>query len=382
MGEIEPTPAIHLPPGIRGRIVPDVNGLAFHVLEAGWEGAGRPVVLLLHGFPEIAYSWRHVMGPLAAAGFHVIAPDQRGYGRTSPEPIRYEQDLGPFRILNLVRDMVALASALGIDSVRSVVGHDYGASVAAACALVRPDLFRSLIIMSAPFAGPPSWPLLPPRTDDPINCALAALDPPRKHYQAYFATSSANDDMWRCSQGVHAFLRAYFHCKSGDWARNTPFRLASWSAHELARMPSYYVMPLEHGMAETVAPEMPADAEIASCTWLTESELAYYSAEYERTGFQGGLQWYRTRMDGSLANELALFSGRTIDCPTHFVAGARDWGPYQVPGGLERMRTSVFSAMGEPSFIPGAGHWVQQEQPEATAAEILAFLRTASTAVS
>ena len=195
MTGIGPIPAVLLPPGVRSRMVPDVNGLAFHVLEAGWEEAGRPIALLLHGFPEIAYSWRHVMVPIARAGYHVIAPDQRGYGRTSPEPVRYEQDLAPYRILNLVRDMVALVAALGAGPVSGVVGHDYGASVAAACALVRPDLFRTLVIMSAPFAGSPSWPLPPPRTRDPVNGELAALDPPRKHYQAYFATDAANADM-------------------------------------------------------------------------------------------------------------------------------------------------------------------------------------------
>ena len=382
MTGIEPAPASVLPAEIRARIVPDVNGLAVHVLEAGWEGLKRPTVLLLHGFPELAYSWRHVMGVIADAGYHVVAPDQRGYGRTSPEPIRYEGDLAPFRILNLVRDAVALVSALGIGPVSAVVGHDYGASVAAACALVRPDLFRSLVIMSAPFAGPPSWPLPPPRTDDSINAALAALDPPRKHYQAYFATPGANDDMWHCPQGVHAFLRAYFHAKSGDWPGNRPTRLESWSAGELSRMPNYYVMPLDQGMAETVAPEMPSEAAIAACTWLTEAELSFYAGEYERTGFQGGLQWYRTRMDGSLAHDLALFSGRTIDCPALFLAGDRDWGPYQNPGVLERMPTAVFSAMGEPRFVAGAGHWVQQERPEATAGEIIAFLHTAARAVS
>lgn len=375
---VDPAPASRLPVGVRARIVPDVNGLALHVLEAGWDGNERPTVLLLHGFPEIAYSWRKVMVPLADAGYHVIAPDQRGYGRTSPTPVRYEDDPAPFGILNLVRDMVALTSALGIQSVAGVVGHDYGASVAAACALVRPDLFQSLAIMSAPFLGPPSWPLPPPRTADPINASLAALNPPRKHYQAYFAMREANDDMWRCSQGVHAFMRAYFHFKSGDWPGNKPLELASWAAEDLALMPNYYIMPLALGMAETVAPEMPSKAEIADCDWLSEAELSVYSAEYERTGFGGGLQWYRGRMNGSLAHNLSLFSGRTIDCPAFFLAGDRDWGARQVPGGLERMRRTAFRRMDEPVFVEGAGHWVQQERPEATTAHLLELLHRAS----
>ena len=181
--------------------------------------------------------------------------------------------------------------------------------------------------------------------------------------------------MWHCLQGVHAFLRAYFHFKSGDWSGNRPFPLKSWAAEELAQMPNYYIMPLELGMAETVAPEMPSAADIASCEWLTERELQFYSEEYGRTGFQGGLQWYRGRMNGSLAHNLALFSGRTIDCPALFIAGDRDWGAEQIPEGLQRMRTAAFTNMQEPHFIAGAGHWVQQEQPEATVAQIIEFLR-------
>lgn len=374
MNDIASAPASVLPTGVRARLVSGVNGLTFHVLEAGREERERPAILLLHGFPEIAYSWRKVMSLFAEAGYQVIAPDLRGYGRTSPTPTSVTDDLSPFEILNLVRDMVALTAALDIKSISSVIGHDFGASVAAACALVRPDVFRSLVIMSSPFAGAPSWPLPPPRWNDPINDHLAALKPPRKHYQAYFATAEANQNMWHCAQGVHAFLRAYFHFKSGDWPGNQPFSLKTWAAEELARMPHYYIMPLELGMAETVAPQMPSVAEIAACTWLPERELQFYSEEYSRTGFQGGLQWYRGRMNGSLSHNLALFAGRTIDCPALFIAGDRDWGAYQIPGGLERMRSAVFTRLLEPYFVANAGHWVQQEQPEETAARVLEFL--------
>src|SRR5262252_880683 len=145
----EPLP---LPPGIRSRFVPNINGLTIHLLEAAFESQDRPCVLLLHGFPELAYSWRKVMLPLAAAGFHVIAPDQRGYGRTTGWDGNYDGDLASFRFLNLVRDVMALTSALGHRSV-DVVGHDFGAAVAVGCALIRPDVFRSMTLMSAPFAG-------------------------------------------------------------------------------------------------------------------------------------------------------------------------------------------------------------------------------------
>src|ERR1700716_3695560 len=146
-------PAIPLPSTIRSRYVDNINGLRIHVLEAGFETRGRPCVLLLHGFPELAYSWRKVMPQLAAAGYHVIAPDQRGYGRSTGWDGDYDGDLGSFRLLNLVRDTLGLVSALGYRSVEAVVGHDFGASVTAWCALVRPDVFRRMAIMSAPFAG-------------------------------------------------------------------------------------------------------------------------------------------------------------------------------------------------------------------------------------
>src|SRR5690349_19109482 len=145
-----------LPGGIRSRILENINGLSMHVLEAG--EATRPCVLLLHGFPELAFSWRKIMLPLADAGFHVVAPDQRGYGRTTGWDGAYDGDLGSFRVLNLVRDALGLVSALGYRTVAGVVGHDFGSPVAAWCALVRPDVFRSVALMSAPFAGPPQIP--------------------------------------------------------------------------------------------------------------------------------------------------------------------------------------------------------------------------------
>jgi len=149
-GNPSPYDASVLPPGVRSRFVEGINGLSMHLLEAGFETAGRPCVLLLHGFPELAYSWRKIMPPLAAAGFHVIAPDQRGYGRTTGWDPSYDGDLGSFRVFNLVRDALALISALGYRDVAAVVGHDFGSPVAANCALIRPDVFRSVALMSAP----------------------------------------------------------------------------------------------------------------------------------------------------------------------------------------------------------------------------------------
>ena len=220
------------PAFVRGA-VSNVNGLTVHMLEAGYETPGRPAVLLLHGFPELAYSWRKVMLPLAAAGYHVIAPDQRGYGRTTGWDDSYDADPDPFRILNMVRDAIGLVYALGHRSVAMVVGHDAGAPVASWSALIRPDIFRSLTIMSSPFEGAPSLPFdtangaalpRPAPTDDELDAELAKLNPPRKYYQNYQRTRGANDNMLHAPQGLHAFFRAYYYYKSADYKGTSRIR--------------------------------------------------------------------------------------------------------------------------------------------------------------
>jgi pimeloyl-ACP methyl ester carboxylesterase len=384
MNASSPLPDIPLPPGIRSRFVENINGLRMHVLEAGYKTRGRPCVLLLHGFPELAYSWRKVMPLLAAAGYHVIAPDQRGYGRTTGWDADYDGDLGSFRLLNLVRDALRLVSAFGYRSVDAVVGHDFGSSVAAWCALVRPDVFRAVTLMSAPFAGPPQLPFgiadaaPAPKRGDPVHRELAAMPRPRKHYQWYYSTREANANMHHARQGVHDFLRAYYHHKSADWKDNAPYPLKAWIASELAKLPTYYVMDLNRGMAETVTEEMPSAAQIAANQWLPDSELSFYSAEYTRTGFQGGLQWYRCGTSGAFTAELETFSGRSIDVPSCFISGKQDWGTYQRPGVFEAMQTTACTRMLGCHLVDDAGHWVQQEQPEQVSRLLLQFLKQAS----
>ena len=160
----------------------------------------------------------------------------------------------------------------------AVFGHDAGSLVAAWCALIRPDVFLSVAMMSAPFSGPPSLPFNtdsdgPRKMRDAIHEELAALKRPRKHYHWYYSTRPANDDMVKCAQGVHAFMRAYYHHKSADWTQNQPFPLKSWTAGELEKMPTYYIMDLDENMAETVAKEMPSAAAIAANKWLPDKEL-------------------------------------------------------------------------------------------------------------
>ena len=137
----------------------------------------------------------------------------------------------------------------------------------------------------------------------------------------------------------------------------------------------HYIMRRDQGMAETVAPYMPSDAAVAACRWLPERELAVYAAEYERNGFQGGLQWYRVRTEGRFEAEAQVFSGRKIEVPSVFIAGASDWGVYQVPGAVDRMRDVACARMTGVHLIENAGHWVQQERPEEVARLLLDFLR-------
>jgi pimeloyl-ACP methyl ester carboxylesterase len=371
-----------LPAGIRSRLIPGVNGITMHVLEAGYEPAGRPGLLLVHGFPELGYSWRKVMAPLAEAGYHVMAPDQRGYGRSSGTDVSFDDDLAPFSTLNRVRDMLALTSVLGHRSVAAVVGHDFGSPVAAWCALMRPDVFRSVVMMSAPFAGTAPLPFntanqppapAPPAPD--MDAGLAALTPPRKHYQTYYTTREANANMWKPPQGLHAFLRAYHHAKSADWPGNTPHPLRANTPEEFAKLPRYYVMDKSKGMAEQVASDMPTAAQIAACQWLPDRELAVYVAEYGRTGFQGGLQSYRVGRTPRLAAELQLFAGRTIDVPAMFVSGKSDWGVFQRAGSYEAMQKTACTKFVGTHLVDGAGHWVQQERPERVAQLLLEFLK-------
>ena len=232
-----------------------------------------------------------------------------------------------------------------------MVGHDFGSPVAAWCALVRPDVFRSVALMSAPFAGPPPLPFNTadappkPKRDDPVHRELAALPRPRKHYQWYYSTREANADMHRAPQGVHDFLRAYYHHKSADWKDNKPYPLTGMVRGRAGKAAD---LLCDGSWRRTWPRRSPrkcrSAAAIAANQWLPDRELAFYSAEYARTGFQGGLQWYRCGTSGAFIAELQTWSGRTIDVPSCFISGKQDWGTYQRPGVFEAMQTTRLHA--------------------------------------
>ncbi|MEM6744545.1 MAG: alpha/beta hydrolase [Pseudomonadota bacterium] len=341
-------------------------------MEAG-AGEDRPLALLLHGFPELAFSWRKVMPALAEAGFWCVAPDQRGYGATTGADVSFAAPLAASAAPSLVADALALMAALGRDRAELLIGHDFGSVVAAWAAVIRPDAFGRVMMMSAPFAGPPGWG--PRVTLHDLDADLARLARPRRHYQLYFGEARANAEMTGAPGGIARFLRAYSHMKSGDWAGNAPHELAEMTAEVMAVLPGYYVMERGASMPETVLPEEPA----APAPWLSDEDLSVYAEAYgpgsPTNGFQGGLNWYRAQTDPALMQKLRLWAGRRIEIPAGFIGGAKDWGIHQAPGALAKMATEACADWRGTTLVEGAGHWVQQEAPEATAEALLAFAR-------
>lgn len=218
-------PTLPLPQGITSRYIDcsESVGLKFHILEAGQKS--QPLVLFIHGYPEIAFSWRKVMLPIADLGYHVIALDQRGYGRTTgwKRASWKDTDMRDWSMTNLVRDCLALVNAIGHDHVHLVVGHDFGAVAASMCALMRPDFFKACVLMSHPFKGSPTLPFntankeVKKDGEPDIHEQLAQLPKPRKHYKWYNSTEHAAEDWDNPPQGMSTYLRGYFHLKSADW---------------------------------------------------------------------------------------------------------------------------------------------------------------------
>lgn len=310
---------------IRHRTV-TANGIQMHVAEAG-EG---PLVVLCHGWPESWYSWRHQLVALAEAGYRAVAPDQRGYGQTD-KPEAVEAYTG----FHLVGDIVGLVHALGEE--RAVIaGHDWGALVAWQAALWRPDLFRGAIVLSVP-----TGPRLPIRPTALMKQAFAD----RFFYILYFQEPGKAEA--ELERDVRKTLRMLLYTASGD-GPDVGFADAPKSARFLDQM---------------VEPEtLPA--------WLSEADLDFFTAEFERSGFRGPLNWYRN-FDRTW--ELAApFQGKQIRIPALFISGDRD---------LIRANPEFETAMRavvpdvQVRILPGIGHWTQQEAPEAVNAAMLEFLK-------
>ena len=307
----------------------ETNGITMHIAEAG----SGPLVLMCHGFPESWYSWRHQITAIADAGFHVVAPDQRGYGQTdAPE------DISTYSQLHLVGDMVGLLDALG-EETAVIAGHDWGAPVAWNSALMRPDRFRAVIGLSVPYT---------PRNAFRPTDAMKAMAGENFFYILYFQEPGKAEA--ELEADVRRTMRMFMYSASGEAPRGEVFRQIPKNSKFL----DWSVDPGE-------------DWE----TFLTKADLDYFISEFERAGFRGGLNWYRN-VDRTW-EYMAPFHGAKITQPALFIAGDRDGvianrTAYDaLPQNVPNLRKSV--------LIPGVGHWTQQEAPEQVTQEMIAFLR-------
>jgi len=362
-----------LDPIIKSDKVEISTGLNVHYLEASknnYNVSEKPTALLLHGFPELSFSWRKIIPVLAKEGFRVIAPDMRGYGLTTGGNKHYSEDISEYRLLSLATDILSLLSALKIKKIDLLVGHDAGSSVAGLSALIRPDIFKSVVMMSAPYTGAPKIEsnLL---YEDPIHKDLKNLNPPRKHYQWYYSTPEANADMHLDKRSLHKFLRAYYHMKSADWKENNPYELGKWTAQNLAKMPEYYIMKLDHTMVEAVMSEFPKNNSYEN--WLNDIELEVYTNSFFKNSFQPALNWYRCMTSPFQNSDLRVFSNKKIEVPSCFIAGEKDWGIFQKPGALDIMENDLCINYCGRHILKNAGHWVQQENPDDVSKTLLNF---------
>ena len=309
------------------------NGINMHIAEAG-EG---PLVIMCHGWPESWYSWRHQLSALAAAGYRAVAPDMRGYGRTDrPE------SMDQYTLLHMVGDMVGVLDALE-ESQAVIVGHGWGAPVAWTAALLRPDRFRGVVGLSVPFI--PRSPARPttvmPRTDDAI------------FYQLYFQEPGVAEA--ELDRDPRSTMRRILHWVSGE------------SPRPAADTGGVGMVPCSGGLLSTL------EAPTTLPSWLTESDIEFYAGEFARTGFRGGLNWYRnTDRNWELSS---VWDGVKIMVPALYVVGDRDLvfsfrGFDQLIAGLKHFVPNLRQTI----ILPGCGHWTQQERPADVNAAILDFL--------
>jgi pimeloyl-ACP methyl ester carboxylesterase len=338
------------------------NGQRFHVVEQG-EG---PLVLLLHGFPEFWYSWHRQLGPLADAGYRAVAPDLRGYGRSSKPP-----RVDDYRITELVADCVGIVEASGA-STAVVVGHDWGALVAWTAAWTRPDVFRGVVGISVPFGGRGLMPfgdLAPFGEIRPSELHRLIAGPDKLFYQEYFSIPGAVQA--ELEADPRGFLRDLYFGSSGDAVpagRALPDleRVTSDDVLELTRSGGAC---LPHGAR--LRGRFPVASE-AMPSWLAE-ELDVYVEEFERTGVEFALNWYRCLdLDWEL---LAPFEGRPVEVPALFLGGEADpstlWGAESIRRASKHIPRLVDSII-----LPGCGHRSPREQPKETNAVLIDFLQS------
>jgi len=314
----------------------ETNGIRMHIAE---QGAG-PVVVLCHGFPECWYSWRHQLPALADAGFHAVAPDMRGYGQTDRP-----DEIDRYTLLHLVGDMVGVLDALGVESA-VIAGHDWGAPVAWHSALLRPDRFRAVIGLSVPF-----WPRRPvrptsvmPQTDDAI------------FYQLYFQPPGVAEAEFE--RDIRATIRRLLYSASGDVPRS-----GATTGHRDVGMVSRRGGFLDRTLDPPGLPQ-----------WLTEADVDFFAGEFSRSGFRGGLNWYRN-IDRNW-ELLAPFAGARVTVPALYAAGDRDL--VVAFRGMDQLLSNLSTFvphLRQTVMLPGCGHWTQQERPHEVNAAMIEFLQ-------
>lgn len=311
--------------GITQRRVP-TNGISLNVAEQG-EG---PLVLLLHGFPESWYSWRHQMAPLAAAGYHVVAPDMRGYGKSD-----MPHEIAAYTQVEVVHDIIGLIPALG-HKTAIVIGHDWGAPTAWACARDFPDQVSAVGALSVPFS---------PRSPVEPMPMLRQIFKDQFFYQLYFFDEGIAEAEFEGD--IHGCLKKFLVLAGGetDLTELTP-----------------------KGPDDDMFSSVPLPATLPS--WLSEEDLAFYTAEFAKSGFRGPLNYYRNH---DLTWALTKDSPTQVHQPAMFVAGDQDGVLLMAAEALKSMPEHV-TDLRINERIPGAGHWTQQEAPEAVNAAVLRFL--------
>jgi pimeloyl-ACP methyl ester carboxylesterase len=310
----------------------DTNGVTLRVTEAGDRGA--PVVVLAHGFPELAFSWRHQIPALAAAGYHVLAPDQRGYGGSSAP-----SEVEAYDVVQLTDDVVGLLDDVGAETA-VVVGHDWGSVVATNFPLLHPDRVSACVAISVP----------------PI---------PRPQVRP--------TEAWRSAFGENFFYILYFQEPgpadaelSADPARTMRRLMGGMRSADDTNVFLQMATPGPEGFIERL-PEPDGRPD-----WITPDEVDHYVAEFTRTGFSGALNWYRNFDRNWELTETT--ASPTIDVPTLFIGGTADPALAMTP--RDRVREVVSGPYRE-VLVDGAGHWLQQERPAEVNAALLEFLATA-----
>ena len=322
---------------IRKRRVQTAPGIELDIVEAGEPGA--PVVLLCHGFPESSHSWRHQMRPLAEAGFHVMAPDQRGYGRSSAP-----RDVAAYGARELTGDLLALLDDAGADDA-IFVGHDCGALVVWLAAQLHPDRVRAVTGVSVPYTA---WPARP--TD-----LMRAMWTDRFFYILYFQTVGPAEA--ELEADVRRTMHSIMWAASGEMYRGAP-------AEFLPAEGTGFIDSMEN-MAGPIPDELPH--------WLTQDDLDAYVDSFEASGFFGPVSWYRN-LDANY-EIVKDIPHSTVSMPSFFIGGTKDGVIAGNPAYVAAMRDLLPNYRGD-VMIEGAGHWTQQEAPDEFNAALLAFVRT------